>query len=564
MSVEIFLQDKQYKKMKKTYEKEYFKLNGKYCWYDNDKLTYMCKSDIEEYFKNKKVSIEYVEEQTTKKGTTISTTKSLTKSFYQIWSEDPEMKEYKEVVFDCDIEKIKPYKFNLFTGFSHFENQKTEQVDLSLIFEHIKSLANYNDADYNYIISWLAQLVQQPHILPHTCLIFISDEGVGKDIFAKFLSNVLSDKYTHNTEKLEQICGKFNSIMGGKLLMVVNETNPVESRERIENIKFLITAEDLTIEGKHKDPIKSKNFARFIFFSNRLFAFPVEENARRPKVMKSSSKYLSQNIGEEGHDKFFKELIGQYKSPKYQQAFLNYLKNYDITKFNPRNFEKSELHQELEDSAISPIVGFLAEKIVKQNKNEKILKYSATEIMAIIKAHMIEKGYKYELSPAKLSVELTMNYNIKKVKNSSIMYEFDIEKLRALLETKYKYKFDDDEDDEEPVSLYPELDGKTKREVELENELKKLRKKNEDYEKKILDLENHIKSMKQQLQPVNEYKEIFIKHSSDIDELEAELTALSSTENKINNILVVDDVDSFEDLKNLEAQLKKQKKNKKV
>ncbi len=96
------------------------------------------------------------------------------------------------------------------------------------------------------------------------------------------MSNVLSDKYTHNTEKLEQICGKFNSILGGKLLMVVNETNPVESRERIENIKFLITAEDLTIEGKHKDPIKSKNFARFMFFSNRLFAFPVEEKARRP------------------------------------------------------------------------------------------------------------------------------------------------------------------------------------------------------------------------------------------------------------------------------------------
>lgn len=561
MSVEIFLQDKQYKKMKKAYEQEYFKLNGKYCWYDNDKLTYMCKSDIEEYFKNKKVSIEYVEEQTTKKGTTISTTKSLTKSFYQIWSEDPEMKEYKEVIFDCDIEKIKPYKFNLFTGFSHFENQKSEKVDLSLIFEHIKSLANYNDADYNYIISWLAQLVQQPHILPHTCLIFISEEGVGKDIFAKFLSNVLSDKYTHNTEKLEQICGKFNSIMGGKLLMVVNETNPVESRERIENIKFLITAEDLTIEGKHKDPIKCKNFARFVFFSNRLFAFPVEENARRPKLMKASSKYLSQNIGEEAHDKFFKELIGQYKSPKYQQAFLNYLKNYDISKFNPRNFEKSELHQELEDSSISPIVGFLA-YIVKQNKNDKIVKYSATEIMAIIKAHMTEKGYKYDISPAKLSVELTMNYNIKKVKNSSIFYELDIGKLRTLLETKYKYNFDDDEDDE-PLSLYPELDGKTKREIELEKENKAMKKKNEEFALEIEKLKKEIENLKKPKEEINGYKEVFLKHSSDVDDLEAELIALTSTEQK-QNILIIDDVESLDDLRNIEAQLKKQKKNKKV
>ena len=37
MSIEVYLQDKQYKSMKKTYEKEYFKLFGSYCWYDGDK-----------------------------------------------------------------------------------------------------------------------------------------------------------------------------------------------------------------------------------------------------------------------------------------------------------------------------------------------------------------------------------------------------------------------------------------------------------------------------------------------------------------------------------------------
>jgi hypothetical protein len=50
----------------------------------------------------------------------------------------------------------------------------------------------------------------------------------------------LAKKYTLNTEKLENICGKFNSLLGGKLLTTINETNPLESRQRIENIKFLI------------------------------------------------------------------------------------------------------------------------------------------------------------------------------------------------------------------------------------------------------------------------------------------------------------------------------------
>ncbi len=146
MSTEIFLQDKQYKSMKKSYEKEYFKLFGSYCWYDGDKLTHKSKTDIDEYFKNKKITVDYIEEQTTKKGTTISTSKSITKTFYQIWSEDPDMKEYKEVIFDCDVEKVKPYQFNMFRGFTHFDDNKPEKVDLSLIFEHIRSLVDYKDA----------------------------------------------------------------------------------------------------------------------------------------------------------------------------------------------------------------------------------------------------------------------------------------------------------------------------------------------------------------------------------------------------------------------------------
>ena len=103
-------------------------------------------------------------------------------------------------------------------------------MSLSPIFEHIRTLCNYSETNFNYILDYLAQLVQQPHILPHTCLIFITEEGVGKDVFANFLGNVISEKYSGNVEKLELICGKFNTALGGKLLFTLNETDPVESR----------------------------------------------------------------------------------------------------------------------------------------------------------------------------------------------------------------------------------------------------------------------------------------------------------------------------------------------
>ena len=446
--MEIFFKSEEYKKMKTQYESQCFKLFGKYCKYDGEKITEKSATEMSEYFKNKKISVEYIEQQTTKKGTTTSTTKELSKSFYQIWSEDPDMREFEEIVFNCNLAKVKPFQFNLFDGFKHFDKLPSSKVDLSVIFEHIKSLVDYNEEHFNYTLNYLAQIVQQPHILPHKTLIFISEEGVGKDIFANFLSEVLSDKYAFNTEKLEQICGRFNTVLGGKLLMIINETNPVESRERIENIKFLITAEKLAIEGKHKDPVKTDNYCRFIFFSNRLFAFPVEgDGSRRPVIFKSSSKYLLNNIGVEANNKFFSELVAVYKNPQYQKAFLEMLKSRDITKFNPKDVSKSELHQALEENSQSPIVGFLANLLNRFDPDTLTSRENTTTLLSDFKTYLQSNNLKFDYSQAKFNVELTTNYNIRKLKSGGSMYfEIDVKPLKKLLETKYKYVFEDVED----------------------------------------------------------------------------------------------------------------------
>ncbi len=132
-------------------------------------------------------------------------------------------------------------------------NQKTgrkhsESSLISPIFEHIRTLCNYKESYFEY--DYFAHLVQKPWELPHVSLKFITAEGVGKDIFISYLNNEINEKYTYNTEKLDLVCGKFNSTLGGKLLITLNETNLVDSRDRIENLKYLITAKKVTIEGR--------------------------------------------------------------------------------------------------------------------------------------------------------------------------------------------------------------------------------------------------------------------------------------------------------------------------
>ena len=480
----------------------------------------------------------------------------MTKNFYQIWSEDPEMVEYLEVVFNCDVLRVLPTQYNLFDGFAHFNSLQSENVDLSPIFEHMKSLVNYNEEHFDYVLNWLAQLVQQPHILPHTTLIFISEEGVGKDLFSKFISNVINDKYTHNTEKLENICGKFNSILGGKLLITINETNPVESRERMENIKFIITADKITIEGKHKDPIKADNFCRFIFFSNRLFAFPVENGSRRPVIFKASEKYLPINFGVDANKTYFTNLADKiYGNKQYQKAFLEFLKSKDISNFNPKDISKSELHQELEENSISPIVHYLTNLVKTAEVNFRL---STTDCYKRYNDYLRDNGYKYECSQNKFIVEMTSLYKIKKIKSNGNMYlEFNINEVKEFLSKQFKVTFtsndefvDDESIEENPLDIiaseqpdYKKMFEQSQKELEeLKKQLAQIKNKQIKEEEPINKIS--IISQLELLQVPDEFKNKNIKNKKTpsvnkrIVHISSDTVVENEDLNEFNNILI--------------------------
>jgi len=514
MKIEQFLKSKEYKTAKEQYEKEFFKIFGEYGFYNGDKVIIKSPAQMHEYFKNKKIKINVEETKETNSGI-ITTCHTYIKDFYQIWSEDPEMREYVEIVFNCNSAEVKERQFNLFQGFNHLDNVKFEKNDLSPVFDHMRSLVNYNEEHFIYLICWLAHIVQKPHILPHTCIIIISEEGIGKDLFSSFISSVLNKTYCHNTEKLELICGKFNTILGGKLFITINETDPVESRERIENIKFLITADEMTIEAKNKDPVKCKNYARFLFLSNRLFAFPVEEGSRRPVIFKSSNKYLPKNYGVEENKNYFTNLAENiYKNVEYQKAFLEYLRNYDISKWNPKEFTKSELHKELEESSISPLVQFLADYVYANGKS-KTIRIGATELLTKYNQYSAENHLKYSITPSKFGVELTQKFGIEKIKSNGIIYVIEPEKLKKILEDKYKYKFDnvvsdDDECCDEDGNL---IDKECEIIVSLKDEITRLKQQLEELTKTKVEVKPEAKpEVKPEVKPEAKPEEIKPKY----------------------------------------------------
>jgi hypothetical protein len=220
-----------------------------------------------------------------------------------------------------------------------------------------------------------------------------------------------------------------------------------------------------------------------MFFSNRLFAFPIEEGSRRPVLITSSSKYLPRNYGIEKANKHFTKLDNYIQNKQNQKAFLDYLKNYDISKFNPRHFEKSELHKELEDSSVSPLAWFL--KTIA-NTNVEELSYTAKEALEKFKEYVKNEGHKYDITPKAFRIELTQNYkgiSFKKKTDNNYFY-FNTNELREYLKAKYKMVFDTTQteinynvDDLPKVDIYKEKYEDAQQEIiKLREELEELKK----------------------------------------------------------------------------------------
>lgn len=495
--MEKFLKSQQYKDMKFKYEREYFKLGGDYAWYDGDKITHKSTNKIAEHFKNKKVTIEI--EKETPDGDTIVTKKS--KSFYQIWSEDPNMKEYNEVVFDCNVKRVKPTQFNLFDGFAiadhryclEGDNFKKAQEGLKIINDQISILANHNPEHVKLILYFLAQAIQQPHLLPMICLVFISDEGVGKDLFYKLIKNLFGAKYCFNVDSLDLIVGNFNSTAGGKIMGVINETDPVDSKKRRDNIKYAVTAEERPITGKYKDPVIAPNFCRLIFFMNRLTGFPVEKGARRPWVFNPSSENLPENIGAEESVKYFNNLAAAINDKNVLLEFYLQLKEFDLKSVNIKAMEKSEMQQKLEDNAKSPMVEFLSQ-IVYDHRNKEKYCVHTTKLLQQYTEFMKARNMKYDVVQKTFNDELEIEYKVIKYDSCGRpKFELQIADIKAYLEKKYKCKFNFDDTDEANDEDYEygveKLDMSVKMSLDeqilhVSNILEKLKQKKAEQDKK--------------------------------------------------------------------------------
>lgn len=285
------------------------------------------------------------------------------KEFFPAWLEDENRNSFKEIQFIPTHKKNEDI-FNSFTGFNYEGNNDFEDSTLiDLFIQHISILTNNEDKSIDYLIKFIAHLIQKPEERPETIILLKSNQGYGKDTLINIIVSLLGEKYFLRTAEIDDIFGSYNVGLRDKLFLQLNELEGKDGFSHKEKIKNLATEEKTIIREKYVSQYDQTNYLRIFICSNNFNPVEIPFDDRRMTVFQATRKKPSRN--------YFYQLNKYLKNKDELQNLFNFLNNIDISSFSPANDRPiTKAYENMKESNENPIYKYLYDNFIRGNYKE--------------------------------------------------------------------------------------------------------------------------------------------------------------------------------------------------
>jgi hypothetical protein len=294
--------------------------------FDRKVYHYMRPADLSVLYQNRKVT------------TRITNDGSATKKpIIRWWLEHAERRQYVNgIVFDPSTTESPPGCLNLWRGFAFTSEPK--RGSWNKLREHILKIVCSGDRKYfDYLMGWMARLVQQPDKMGEVAVVLRGGMGTGKGILGRALRRLFGQHGMQITNS-KHLTGNFNAHLRDCVLLFADEAFFAGDKAGIGILRGLITEDVLTIEGKFKDAIQTKNRLHIIMASNSDWVVPAALDERRFFVLNVSDARKQ--------DKAYFGAIQKELDDGGYAAMLHDLLAYDIGKFEVRNVPETAALQD--------------------------------------------------------------------------------------------------------------------------------------------------------------------------------------------------------------------------
>ena len=212
-----------------------------------------------------------------------------------------------------------------------------KQGDWFVIQEFIHTvICNYNVVLFDYVVRYLAHMLQRPEEKPGIMIVFLSGQGCGKSTVFKLLGRIWS-RTTLQVSDIGEVIGQFNAALERNYVVCMDEALFAGDKKSLDRLKSLITEPTCRIEQKHQPSRTIDSYHRLFAASNHNHFAHVDKDDRRFLFIRLSSVHKQDQI-------YFDGVNDALDNDDAIAAMMYDLVNLDLTGFNVRKRPITEEH----------------------------------------------------------------------------------------------------------------------------------------------------------------------------------------------------------------------------
>ena len=364
-----------YKEVKELFEKEVFKIK------------YTAEFGIEKdgafkgTFKKKDLDVAYTE-WTYKVPTGEGSFDE--EKFLKRWYDDKNKRVFDNLDFLPPPMVCGESTYNLWKGFA-IERLDVTPKDPQEILDLIWVLSKKHTESYEYILNWLAQMLQFPGKKPGTALVFKSKQGAGKGSLNEIMKRIMGELATETTNPQQDIFGSHGNAHIGKILVSLDEIKNGDTIKVLNRLKNLITSPTCIYNEKGVKQVEVNNSTRFIFSTNESIPITLDgRDDRRYCLIECANDYCKKA---KFWNRFYDQVIDDNGIIK---GFFNCLMERDVSQVDWMKFPETELREDIIQVSTHPMVywfdKFIHELIIPKEK------YTATKLFESYRRYCMDVG----------------------------------------------------------------------------------------------------------------------------------------------------------------------------
>lgn len=169
-----------------------------------------------------------------------------------------------------------------------------EEGDWSLFNNHIKEvLCEDNEELHDFVLDWIADIIQDPMTPKGTAIVMHGEEGIGKGTFCEMVGRIVGKAHYKHVTNPRHLTGNFNKLLMDALLVFADEVIYGGDRQTRGIIKSMVTEKEMVCEPKGIDPFMCESRMRLAVASNEEWFIPAGPESRRWLVLEVSNKYAN-------------------------------------------------------------------------------------------------------------------------------------------------------------------------------------------------------------------------------------------------------------------------------